>query len=97
MASKKIKLVFGTSADPIHEGHVELLVDAAQALTARGYQVAEIVLMPVYRHHSVQDSVKRSLPLSYVERFPLCKLEPTEIEDSFIGRVAIVSDSVLYK
>ena len=35
MANKKINVIFGTSADPIHEGHVELLVDAAQALTAR--------------------------------------------------------------
>ena len=97
MASKKIKLVFGTSADPIHEGHVELLVDAAQALTARGYQVAEIVLMPVYRHHSVQDSVKRSLPLSYDDRFALCQLAATEIEDALKGSLARVSVSDLEK
>ncbi len=97
MASIKIKLVFGTSADPIHEGHVELLVDAAQALTARGYQVAEIVLMPVYRHHSVQDSVKRSLPLSYDDRFALCQLAAIEIEEALKGSVAKVSVSDLEK
>lgn len=97
MTNKKIKLVFGTSADPIHEGHVELLLDAAHALTARGYQVAEIVLMPVYRHHSVQDSVKRSLPLSYDDRFALCQLAATEIEDKLKNIVENVSVSDLEK
>ena len=97
MANKKIKVVFGTSADPIHEGHVELLVDAAQALTARGYHIAEIVLMPVYRHHSVTGSVKRSLPLSYEFRFDLCRLAATEIENELIGSVDKVSVSDLEK
>ena len=97
MANKKIKVIFGTSADPIHEGHVELLVDAAQALTARGYQIAEIVLMPVYRHHSVQDSVKRSLPLSYDDRLALCQLAATEIENKLKGVVEKISVSNLEK
>ena len=97
MATKKIKLIFGTSADPIHEGHVELLVDAAQALIARGYQIEEIVLMPVYRHHSVKDSVKRSLPLSYDARFALCQLAAIEIEDKLKGFIEKVSVSDLEK
>ncbi len=97
MENTKLKLVFGTSADPIHEGHVELLVDAAHALTARGYQIAEIVLLPVYRHHSVQDSVKRSLPLSYDDRFALCQLAATEIEDKLKGLVEKISVSNLEK
>jgi len=97
MTNNKIKVVFGTSADPIHEGHVELLVDAAHALTARGYQIAEIVLMPVYRHHSVTDSVKRSLPLSYDDRFALCQLAATEIEDKLKGVVEKISVSNLEK
>ena len=97
MANKTIKLVFGTSADPIHEGHVELLVDAAQALTTRGYQIAEIVLMPVYRHHSVTDSVKRSLPLSYDDRFALCQLAATEIKDKLKDIAETISVSNLEK
>lgn len=97
MENKKIKVVFGTSANPIHEGHVELLVDAANALTARGYQIAEIVLMPVYRHHSVTDSVKRSLPLSYDDRFALCQLAAIEIEDKLKGMVERISVSNLEK
>ena len=39
---KQLLLVFGTSADPLHEGHVELIVDAVKALTARGWNVAAI-------------------------------------------------------
>ena len=97
MADKKIKLVFGTSADPIHQGHVELLINATKALIARGFQVTEIVLLPVYRHHSVQDSVKRSLPLSYEFRFDLCQLAANEIEKALKGSVDKVSVSDLEK
>jgi len=58
---RPILLVFGTSADPIHTGHVHLVTGAVRALQARGEQVAEVMLMPVFRHHNLQDMVKRSL------------------------------------
>jgi len=65
---RPILLVFGTSADPIHAGHVRLVTGAVRALQARGEQVAEVMLMPVFRHHNLQDMVKRSLPLTFEHR-----------------------------
>ena len=69
-----ILLVFGTSADPIHAGHVQLVVGAVRALQARGGQVAEVLLMPVFRHHNLQDMIKRSLPLTFEHRYDLSQL-----------------------
>ena len=76
---RPILLVFGTSADPIHAGHVHLVTGAVHALQARGEQVAEVMLMPVFRHHNLQDMVKRSLPLTFEHRFDLCRLAADEI------------------
>lgn len=76
---RPILLVFGTSADPIHAGHVRLVTGAVRALQARGEQVAEVMLMPVFRHHNLQDMVKRSLPLTFEHRCDLCQLAADEI------------------
>jgi len=77
--NRPILLVFGTSADPIHQGHIQLVAGAVRALQARGEQVAEVVLMPVFRHHNLQDAVKRSLPLTFEHRFDLSQLAAAEI------------------
>jgi len=77
---RPILLVFGTSADPIHQGHIHLVEGAVRALQARGRQVAEVMLMPVFRHHNLQDAVKRSLPLTFEHRFDLSQLAADEIQ-----------------
>ncbi len=76
---RPILLVFGTSADPIHQGHIQLVTGAVRALQARGEQVAEVMLMPVFRHHNLQDMVKRSLPLTFEHRYDLSQLAAAEI------------------
>jgi PncC family amidohydrolase len=51
-----------------------------RALQTRGEQVAEVMLMPVFRHHNLQDTVKRSLPLTFAHRFDLSQLAAEEIK-----------------
>jgi len=79
-SKQPILLVFGTSADPIHEGHVQLVIGAVRALQARGEQVAQVMLMPVYRHHNLQDTVKQSLPLTFDHRCDLSLIAAGEVE-----------------
>ena len=91
----ELKLVFGTSADPLHQGHVELVVDAVRALTARSWKVAEVILMPVFRHHNIQEGVKRSLTLTFEHRYTICQLAADEIRQKLNGMVEKVSVSDL--
>lgn len=86
--SRPILLVFGTSADPIHAGHVQLVTGAVQALEARAVRVARVMIMPVFRHHNIQDAVKQSLPLTFEHRYDLCELAASEIE-RLLGRKSI--------
>jgi nicotinate (nicotinamide) nucleotide adenylyltransferase len=91
---KQWMLIFGTSADPLHEGHVELILDAVRALIARGWEVAEVVLMPVFRHHNIREGVKRSLTLTFDHRFAICQLAAEEIALNLadeVGRVSVSS------
>ncbi|MEA4811453.1 MAG: nicotinamide-nucleotide amidohydrolase family protein [Anaerolineaceae bacterium] len=80
MEDKAFVLVFGTSADPFHEGHKALVLESVKALARQGHSVCEVLIMPVYRHHNLQDDVKEFLPLSYEDRFAVCQLAAQEIE-----------------
>lgn len=72
------RLVFGLSADPIHTGHVAMVAQSARRLTERGYDLAEILLVPVYRRNPV-GSTKERLPDVFHQRFVMCGLAAREI------------------
>jgi len=82
MAEKQLLLVFGTSADPFHEGHEALVVESVKALEKAGRRVSKVLIMPVFRHNNLQDDVKQFLPLSYEDRLAICELAAAEIEAS---------------
>ncbi|MFZ3151058.1 MAG: nicotinamide-nucleotide amidohydrolase family protein [Anaerolineaceae bacterium] len=88
-------LVFGTSADPFHQGHANLIVAAARALLRKEYQISQVMIMPVYRHHNTRDAIKRSLPFTYESRFAICQLAADEIGAELAGSVERVSVSRL--
>lgn len=72
-------LVYGLSADPIHQQHVDLVVDAARALAARGYALAKITLIPVYRRNPTGPRPKDDLPGTFEHRLRMCQLAAEEI------------------
>ena len=82
MADKPLLLVFGTSADPFHEGHETLIVESVKALEKAGLRVQKVLIMPVFRHNNLQDDVKQFLPLSYEDRLAICELAAAEIKES---------------
>ncbi len=71
-------LVFGLSADPLHEGHVSLVVQAVPALRRRDFTLAGVLLVPLYRRNPVGSS-KAGLPQTFAHRLALCRLGAEEI------------------
>ncbi|MFP4344625.1 MAG: nicotinate-nicotinamide nucleotide adenylyltransferase [Anaerolineales bacterium] len=71
-------LVFGLSANPVHEGHVALVTETVRALTGRGYRLAGALLLPTYRRNPV-GSAKERLPRTFDHRFAMCRLGAQEI------------------
>lgn len=72
-------LVYGLSADPIHQQHVALVVDAARALVARGYALTKIILIPVYRRNPTGPRPKDDLPNTFEHRLAMCQWAAEEI------------------
>ncbi len=53
------------------------------------------LLAPVYRHHNTQDQAKRSLPLTYEQRYALCQIAADQIAQDLAGIVPKVTVSRL--
>lgn len=82
MVQKPFLLVFGTSADPFHEGHKALILESVKALSTIGQQVDKVLIMPVFRHNNLKDDIKQFLPLSFEDRLAICQLAASDIEDA---------------
>ncbi len=77
-------MVFGLSANPVHQAHVVLLCEAVQALTVRGFNVARAIIVPVYRRNPTGAS-KTGLAETYEHRVRLCELAAEEIQRCLSG------------
>ncbi|MCU0519985.1 MAG: nicotinate-nicotinamide nucleotide adenylyltransferase [Anaerolineae bacterium] len=73
-------LIFGLSADPIHAGHVEMVTQSTRALERRGYHIAEVLLVPVYRRNPV-GAAKERIPDTYGHRLAMCTLAANEVAE----------------
>jgi nicotinic acid mononucleotide adenylyltransferase len=74
MALIMFTLFYGLSADPVHQGHVDLVTAAVTELSDRGYAVPLVLLVPVYRRNPVGEQAKNSLPETYQDRVQMSEL-----------------------
>ena len=89
-------LVFGLSANPVHQAHVLLVCEAVQALEAQGFDIARAIVVPVYRRNPV-GSGKTGLAETYEHRVRLCELAVEEIEQCLTGTETNVEVSRIAK
>ena len=74
MALIMFTLFYGLSADPVHQGHVDLVTAAVTELSDRGYAIPLVLLVPVYRRNPVGEQAKNSLPETYQDRVQMSEL-----------------------
>jgi nicotinic acid mononucleotide adenylyltransferase len=74
MALIMFTLFYGLSADPVHQGHVDLVTAAVTELHDRGYLIPLVLLVPVYRRNPVGEQPKRGLPETYQDRVQMSEL-----------------------
>jgi nicotinic acid mononucleotide adenylyltransferase len=94
MALIMFTLFYGLSADPVHQGHVDLVTAAATELHGRGYAVAEVLLVPVYRRNPVGEQPKNSLPATYEDRVRMTELAAGVMSERLAGTGLAVKFSV---
>ena len=69
------RLVYGLSADPIHQAHVELLCGSAAALLERGFALRSALIVPVYRRNLPKDD----RPAPYEDRLAMCRIAARDV------------------
>jgi nicotinic acid mononucleotide adenylyltransferase len=74
MALIMFTLFYGLSADPVHQGHVDLVTAAVTELSDRGYAIPLVLLVPVYRRNPVGEQPKDGLPETYQDRVQMSEL-----------------------
>lgn len=77
---KKHILIHGLSADPVHQAHVDLVVDVAQALAGRDYIITKVMIIPVYRRNLPKENkLSDTFEQRFPHRFAICELAAKEI------------------
>jgi nicotinic acid mononucleotide adenylyltransferase len=78
-------LFYGLSADPVHQGHIDLVTAAVTELDSRGYEVSLVLLVPVYRRNPVGEQPKYGLPETYEDRVQMAGLAAGVIARQLAG------------
>jgi nicotinic acid mononucleotide adenylyltransferase len=78
-------LFYGLSADPVHQGHIDLVTAAVTELDGRGYEVSLVLLVPVYRRNPVGEQSKHGLPETYQDRVRMTALAAGVIGERLAG------------
>ena len=69
---KPSSIIFGLSADPIHLGHEQAIINGIQYLREQGLEILEFLLIPVFLPNLIAD--KKAAVASYQHRVSMCEL-----------------------
>lgn len=63
--------VFGLTADPIHKGHEQVIINSVEFLRNQGSQVEKFVLVPVYKPNLIAN--KKAPTANFSQRYEMCQ------------------------
>jgi nicotinic acid mononucleotide adenylyltransferase len=87
-------LFYGLSADPVHQGHIDLVTAAVTELNDRGCEISLVLLVPVYRRNPVGEQPKHGLPETYEDRVRMTGLAAAVMSERLTGTGLAVRFSV---
>jgi nicotinic acid mononucleotide adenylyltransferase len=85
MALIMFTLFYGLSADPVHQGHIDLVTAAVTELRGRDYDISLVLLVPVYRRNPVGEQAKHGLPETYEDRVQMAELAAGVLGERLAG------------
>ena len=72
MIKKRFSIIFGLTADPIHKGHEQVIINGVDYCRDNGIEIERFLLIPVYQPNLISD--KKSPVASFEQRFFMCEL-----------------------
>jgi nicotinate (nicotinamide) nucleotide adenylyltransferase len=70
--SQTFQVVFGLTADPIHLGHEQVIINSVQYMQEQGFGIEKFLLVPVYSPNLIVD--KKAPKANFQQRFEMCEL-----------------------
>ncbi len=74
-------LIFGLTADPIHKGHEQVILNSFTYALAQQINIKELQLIPTYQPNLIAN--KRQTRTSFEHRFKMCELVAEEIRTQY--------------
>lgn len=72
-------LVYGLSADPVHQQHLDLLEEGTKVIIELGYPVVRLLIIPVYRRNPVGSKEEIGPFAAFEYRLAMCRLVSDDI------------------
>lgn len=88
-SKKQLSIVFGLTADPIHLGHEQVIINSIEYLIESGIQISQFLLVPVFSPNLIAD--KKSPKASFNQRFQMCEIVANRLSNQ-LGVEIVVSD-----
>jgi len=69
---KSFSILFGLTADPVHKGHEQAIINGISFLRQQGFTIEQFLLIPVYQPNLIDH--KQRPVASFQHRFNMCEL-----------------------
>ena len=81
MNQSKYTLIFGITADPIHKGHEQVILNSFDYAKTQGIDIKEFLLVPTYQPNLIAN--KQQPITAFKHRFEMCELAAKEIRNQY--------------
>ncbi len=81
MKHQSYTLVFGLTADPIHKGHEQVILNSFAFANQHGFSIDQFILIPTYQPNLIANKQQPRTP--YKHRFKMCELVAKEIYNQY--------------
>ncbi len=89
MTTKNFTWVFGLTADPIHRGHEQVIINTLEVAKNNYLSSEQVLLMPTYQPNLIDD--KKAPQADFKDRLKMCSLTAEDLQ-SKIATTITVSD-----
>lgn len=81
MKSTPYTLIFGLTADPIHKGHEQVILNSFSFAKTQNIKIKEFLLVPTYHPNLIAN--KQQPRTAFHHRFKMCELVTKKLENQF--------------
>lgn len=79
--NKSYTLTFGLTADPIHKGHEQVIINSFEYANTQGLEIDQFLLIPTHQPNLIAN--KKQPRTAFVHRHKMCELAASSIRNNF--------------